>query len=267
MAINIRDSISAATAGLTAVPQQAAGLPAGGGEMFAGHLEQALKTARQGDIPSQTDHRTIAETLQLGMLRTALSLGEGNTAGDMPAAGRQLSQIHSLLRSYLENTPESSSGPSPAPAAQSQQNDAAATVRAGHPAPAQDKTPAALDSIIRKASDSYGVDEGLIRAVIKAESGFNPTAVSPVGARGLMQLMPGTARSLGVSDSFDPEQNIMAGTRFLRDLLKRYNGNLDSALAAYNWGPGNVDRRPDSLPKETREYLVRVKQYYQSYTA
>jgi soluble lytic murein transglycosylase-like protein len=82
-----------------------------------------------------------------------------------------------------------------------------------------------------------------------------------------MQLMPGTARSLGVTDSFDPEQNIMGGTRFLRDLLNRYNGDLDSTLAAYNWGPGNVDKRPDRMPRETREYLVRVKQLYSSYIA
>ena len=117
-----------------------------------------------------------------------------------------------------------------------------------------------------KASKRYGVDVSLIKAVIKAESDFNPQAVSHAGARGLMQLMPATARSLGVSDSFDPEQNVMGGTRFLSDMLKRYNGNVDSALAAYNWGPGNVDKRPDHLPRETRDYLVRVKQLYSSYT-
>jgi len=82
-----------------------------------------------------------------------------------------------------------------------------------------------------------------------------------------MQLMPATARSLGVNDSFDPEQNVMAGTRFLGDLLQRYNGDLDSALAAYNWGPGNVDKRPDRLPRETRDYLAKVKQLYSSYSA
>jgi len=122
-----------------------------------------------------------------------------------------------------------------------------------------------LDPIISKASRKYGVDIGLIKAVIKAESDFNPQAVSHAGARGLMQLMPATARSLGVSDSFDPEQNVMGGTRFLKDLLQRYNGNVDAALAAYNWGPGNVDKRPDHLPRETRAYLARVKQLYASY--
>jgi len=123
-----------------------------------------------------------------------------------------------------------------------------------------------LDPIIAKASQKYGVDVGLIKAVIKAESNFNSQAVSHAGAQGLMQLMPATARSLGVNDSFDPEQNVMAGTRFLKDMLHRYSGNVDSALAAYNWGPGNVDRRPDALPRETRDYLARVKQLYATYT-
>jgi soluble lytic murein transglycosylase-like protein len=117
-----------------------------------------------------------------------------------------------------------------------------------------------------RASQKYGVEAGLIKAVIRAESDFNPQAVSHAGARGLMQLMPATARSLGVSDSFDPEQNVMGGTRFLKDMLQRYNGNVDAALAAYNWGPGNVDRRPDHLPRETRDYLARVKQLYTSYS-
>ncbi|MDD2899797.1 MAG: lytic transglycosylase domain-containing protein, partial [Desulfuromonadaceae bacterium] len=123
-----------------------------------------------------------------------------------------------------------------------------------------------LDPIISRASRKYGVDVGLIKAVIQAESDFNPHAVSHAGARGLMQLMPSTARSLGVSDAFDPEQNVMGGTRFLKDMLQRYNGNIDSALAAYNWGPGNVDKRADRLPRETRVYLARVKQLYDSYS-
>lgn len=82
-----------------------------------------------------------------------------------------------------------------------------------------------------------------------------------------MQLMPATARGLGVNNAFDPEQNVMGGTKFLKDLLNRYKGDLDAALAAYNWGPGNVDRRPERLPRETRDYLVRVKQLYASYSA
>jgi soluble lytic murein transglycosylase-like protein len=123
-----------------------------------------------------------------------------------------------------------------------------------------------VQEIVSKASQKFGVDEALIKAVIKTESNFKASAVSHAGAQGLMQLMPATARGLGVKDSFDPEQNIMAGTRFLKDMINRYNGNLDSALAAYNWGPGNVDRKgTSSLPQETREYLVKVKSYYNQY--
>jgi soluble lytic murein transglycosylase-like protein len=118
-----------------------------------------------------------------------------------------------------------------------------------------------VEQIISQAAADHGVAPGLIRSVIRTESAFNPRAVSPVGAQGLMQLMPGTAADLGVTDPFDPEQNIMAGTRYLRQLLDRYNGDLDHALAAYNWGMGNVDRYGlDRLPEETRNYLVRVKQ-------
>jgi soluble lytic murein transglycosylase-like protein len=126
--------------------------------------------------------------------------------------------------------------------------------------------PDTLDDIIKRAGSRYGVAPGLIRAVIKAESNFNPNAVSGAGARGLMQLMPGTARDLGVANAFDPEQNVMAGSRYLRKMLDRYDGNLDSALAAYNWGPGNVDRKGWSLPRETRSYLARVKELFSSYS-
>ena len=123
-------------------------------------------------------------------------------------------------------------------------------------------TDPSIAAVIGRASHRYGVEESLIKAVIQVESNFKPTAVSPAGAQGLMQLMPATAAGLGVTDSFNPEQNVMAGTRFLKDLLNRYGGDLDKALAAYNWGPGNVDRGKSRLPPETREYLVKVKKLY-----
>jgi soluble lytic murein transglycosylase-like protein len=127
------------------------------------------------------------------------------------------------------------------------------------PATPQNQSPE-IDRIINQAASDHGVEPGLIRSVIRTESAFNPRAVSPVGAQGLMQLMPGTAAELGVTDPFDPEQNIMAGTRYLRQLLDRYDGDLDHALAAYNWGMGNVDRHGlTRLPEETRNYLERVK--------
>jgi hypothetical protein len=119
--------------------------------------------------------------------------------------------------------------------------------------------------IIEKAALQYGVEPALIRAVIRVESDGNPFAVSPAGAQGLMQLMPGTARELGVKSSFDPAENIMAGTRYLRQLLDRYRGNVKLALAAYNWGMGNIEKRPDSLPKETQNYILRVENHYRTF--
>lgn len=119
-----------------------------------------------------------------------------------------------------------------------------------------------FEAIVQDAAAHHGLDPGLIRAVIRAESGFDPAAESPKGACGLMQLMPSTARELGVQDPFDARQNIMGGSRYLKTLLDRYNGDLDQALAAYNWGMGNVEKNPGRLPAETRTYLTRVKQYY-----
>lgn len=128
----------------------------------------------------------------------------------------------------------------------------------------EDQDTADIDDIIDKAALTHGVDKDLIGAVIKAESGFDPRATSPKGAMGLMQLMPATARGLGVRNAYDPEENVMAGTRFLKSLLDRYDGDIPKALAAYNWGPGNVDRSPGRLPQETRNYISRITTDYRN---
>ena len=122
-----------------------------------------------------------------------------------------------------------------------------------------------IDRWIDQAAAKFDVEPALIRAVIQVESHYDPRAVSPAGARGLMQLMPGTASDLGVQNPFDPQQNIEGGTRYLKQLLERYGGNRRLALAAYNWGMGNLERRPEVLPQETRRYIVKVEKAYEGY--
>jgi soluble lytic murein transglycosylase-like protein len=113
--------------------------------------------------------------------------------------------------------------------------------------------------IVAEASAEHGVDSDFIRSVIRQESAGNASAVSRTGARGLMQLMPGTAEKLGVKDSFSPEQNVQGGAQYLRELLERYDGDATKALAAYNAGPAAVDKYKGIPPyRETRQYVSRV---------
>ncbi len=228
---------------------------------FAGIFDASVERARSnGEISEKA--AAAAEIMRLEMMKSAVSF---SGAGDEPATANVGSALKAFLTHFVDasqktdtevskiSLPEEADGISNSGQAVSQVD---APTLTGGPA-------TRFDAIIRSAANRYGVQEGLIKAVIKMESDFNPKAVSHAGARGLMQLMPSTAAGLGVRDAFDPEQNIMAGTRFLRDMLDKYRGDLDSALAAYNWGPGNVDRsRGAFLPRETREYLVKVKRYY-----
>jgi soluble lytic murein transglycosylase-like protein len=122
-------------------------------------------------------------------------------------------------------------------------------------------TTSQFDDLIRAAAAREGVDPTLVKAVVQAESGFDPRAVSGAGAKGLMQLMDGTARSLGVTNSLDPVQNVVGGTKYLKQLISRYGGDVSRALAAYNAGPGAVDAYGGVPPyAETRNYVQRVLQ-------
>ncbi|MGA3087261.1 MAG: lytic transglycosylase domain-containing protein [Terriglobales bacterium] len=148
---------------------------------------------------------------------------------------------------------------------------APATVSASAPAPAPVPAPTGvtklaplpLNQVVDSASAVFHLDPDLVNSVIHAESGFNSHAISPKGARGLMQLMPGTASQLGVNDVFDPEANVTGGSLYLRQLLERYNFDLVKALAAYNAGPQRVDQYQGVPPfRETRAYVARIVKEY-----
>lgn len=196
---------------------------------------------------NSTDYGALAELCRLTVLNSSVSLADDS------AFEKSFPSPLASLDAYV--------------AAASQKTDlapAAVTVAREKNSPPRTE----MTDIAERAAERYGVSPALVKAVIKAESNFNPSVVSHAGAQGLMQLMPGTAQDLGVSDPFDAEQNVMGGTRYLKQLLSKYDGDLDKTLAAYNWGMGNVDRKGiDVLPEETRNYLSRVKRYQSEFLA
>ena len=128
-------------------------------------------------------------------------------------------------------------------------------------------SPNKFDDLISVASKQYDVDSRLVKAIIKAESDFNPKAVSKKGAMGLMQIMPQNFEHLDIEDPFDPQENIMGGTRYFKYLYDRFDGKLALSLAAYNAGPTAVDNYNKTIPpyRETEQYVKRVLTYYRSY--
>jgi soluble lytic murein transglycosylase-like protein len=126
--------------------------------------------------------------------------------------------------------------------------------------------PEQIDTLVGQNSATWQVDPSLVKAIIANESGFDANATSKVGARGLMQLMPSTAQSVGVRDAYDPAQNVAGGTRYLKGLLNRFNGDVRLAVAAYNAGPAAVEKYGDVPPyAETQNYVQNVLRTHQQY--
>lgn len=207
---------------------------------------QTLAGRRQ-EFPRYRPLRSVADA-QLSSLMHRSVLGRTNRRASTASSSKARRSSQGQVERYLQ--------------ASSSRGEVERYFRAGSSrGRSSQRDPSAFDHLIAKSAQRHQVPEELVKAVIKVESNFNPRATSPKGAMGLMQLMPGTARDLGVRQAYDPGQNIDGGTRYLKDLLDRYRGNVPMALAAYNWGPGNLEKGR-SLPRETRNYLESVSRLY-----
>ena len=216
---------------------------------FAQALNAAQGT-RRGNAAVTT---AIAnQTAQAG-LDTGLNTGLSNGLGAGAPIAQQLANVQSLAQRTTPIAPGAGAARTPAAAAPTT------------PRPTLD-LPGGFGAIVDQAAKKYGVEPALIAAVMKTESSFNPDAVSHAGAQGLMQLMPATARGLGVTNAKDPVQAVMGGAKLLGQLLDKYNGNKELALAAYNAGSGAVDKFGGIPPyAETRKYVPLVMTAYEGF--
>ncbi len=252
---------------------EVAGQPSQKAQGMLGTFRQILETQMapaagsvSGSKPTEIpDEKTLRKLIEIIRLRMML---DEHMLESMRDKGTDLSLYHRFARWQMSGTGSGLTPAEPIKSAEPQKPAAGDLLqRSGEEIPSVVRVRKASDRarqyepIIQQASATYGVDHELIRAVIRAESNFKNESTSPKGAMGLMQIMPETARDLGIRDAYDPQENIMGGTRYLKGLLERYRGDVPTALAAYNWGMGNVERRPEKLPRETTVYINRIQQF------
>ncbi|WP_332237527.1 lytic transglycosylase domain-containing protein [Sporolactobacillus sp. KGMB 08714] len=226
-------------------------------------LEISGNAAAPDTFSSQTGNNDFSAILnELMFLMEMPVTGQSGTTEAAASSGSSAAgTADELWRQLAASVPLSGRTAAAAAASRTQQNgtvNAATLAAAGTENTAKAGSPS-YSGIIDAMSKKYSVDARLISSVIAAESGGNPNATSAAGAQGLMQLMPGTARSLGVSNAYDPVQNVEGGTKYLRKLLNQFGGNTSLAVAAYNAGAGNVSKYGGIPPfAETQAYVKRV---------
>ena len=223
------------------------------------------KSAKDVAVGNATPPPTIAGSLVTASLpvtrSAAIAPGASSHAGPRLIRGQVYSYVKQGIRNYTSVRPKGAAGVSGLRtiAYSYMETCYACGAKPGVSFASVRLNTAAYQAEIATAAREYGVDEAIVRAIIHAESAFNPNALSRVGAQGLMQLMPATARRFGVSDAFDATQNISGGVKYLAWLLKRFNGNLTLVAAGYNAGEGAVDKYSGVPPySETQRYVQRV---------
>jgi soluble lytic murein transglycosylase-like protein len=201
---------------------------------------QAIQQFTNGNIKNTNSSRSVFQDMLSALVSGDALEGTSQTLGSL------LSNVETeAKKSFLQPIGLTSMNINP--------------IFAAHANNQSSETATNYDQFISQAASLYNLPEKLIKSVIKQESNFNPEATSYAGATGLMQLMPATAKSLGVDDATDPEQNIMGGSKYLSQMMARYDGDIQVALTAYNAGPGNVDKYNGIPPfKETQNYVQKV---------
>jgi soluble lytic murein transglycosylase-like protein len=206
----------------------------------------------RGNVQGKGQGKLLAQLANILMLNSASSIGSPGASqtlplnNTIPAQARPgLQHVTKKPRTIEEVVYSPYAGP---------KTHSKVSQKTDSPAPVSRRE---IDALIKNAAQKHNLDPNLVKAVVATESDFNPACVSSAGAQGLMQLMPETAKDLGVENPFDPAQNIEGGTRYLSWMLKRFNGDLNKALSAYNWGPSNVEAGGNP-PLETRNYLKKV---------